>query len=181
MQQSSSSIAPTIVTGLVTSFQYHKSVAERAVAQVTEDHLHLALDADTNSIAVVMQHIAGNLRSRWTDFLTADGEKPWRDRDAEFVDAHRSRADLLRDWEGGWACLLDALGSLREADLARTIVIRGEAMPVPVAACRSLAHTAYHVGQIVQLARHFAGDNWRILTIPRGASQAYNQQHWGRG
>ena len=161
------------------TFAYHKRLADGAIAQVADDRLRQPLDEHTNSIAVVMRHVAGNLRSRWTDVLTTDGEKPWRDRDGEFVDTYPDRAAIVADWESGWACLFESLGRLTDGDLGRTVVIRGEAMPLAVAATRSLGHTCYHVGQIVILARHHAGPTWTTLTVPRGGSARYNQTHWG--
>jgi uncharacterized damage-inducible protein DinB len=165
----------------IASFQYHKKLADRAVVQVSDEALRRPLDANTNSIAVIMKHVAGNLRSRWTDFLSTDGEKPWRNRDDEFVDAFASRQELLDAWEAGWACAIDALAALAEADLERTVMVRGEPHSVALAVERSLAHTSYHVGQIVLLARHWAGDVWETLTIPRGGSAVYNQAAWGGG
>jgi uncharacterized damage-inducible protein DinB len=165
--------------GAVASFRYHKNLADRAVAQLSDDALRRALDEHTNSIAVIMKHVGGNLRSRWTDFLTTDGEKPWRNRDDEFVDAFASRDEVLAAWEAGWTALFDALQSLTQADMGRTVTIRGEPHSVALATERSLAHTCYHVGQIVILARHWAGDKWETLTIPRGASATHNQSVWG--
>jgi hypothetical protein len=162
----------------VVSFRYHKNLADRAVAQVSDDALHRPLDAHTNSIAVIMKHVAGNLRSRWTDFLTTDGEKPSRNRDDEFVDTFTSRTQLLATWDGGWACAFGAIEALAESDVARTVTVRGEPHSVALAVERSLAHTCYHVGQIVLLARHWAGDAWETLTIPRGGSAAHNQAVW---
>src|SRR3954454_16389411 len=113
------------LAAIINAFEANKRLADQAVEQVAEEKLHLALDANTNSIAVIMKHVAGNLRSRWTDFLTTDGEKPSRNRDDEFVDSFASRADLLESWEGGWACLLGALRGLKPEDLGRTVTIRG--------------------------------------------------------
>lgn len=163
----------------VVSFRYHKNLADRAVAQVSDEALRRTIDANTNSIAVIMKHVAGNLRSRWTDFLTSDGEKPWRNRDDEFVDRFVSRKELCDAWESGWAAVLGALDALSEADLERTVTVRGEPHTLELATARSLAHTSYHVGQIVLLARHWAGDAWETLTIPRGGSAAHNQMAWG--
>jgi hypothetical protein len=163
----------------VVSFRYHKNIADRAVTRVSDDALRRVLDVHTNSIAVIMKHIGGNLRSRWTDFLSTDGEKPWRNRDDEFVDTFASRDEVLAAWEVGWAALFEALECLTEADLERTIFIRGEPHNVALATERSLAHTCYHVGQIVILARHWAGDAWTTLTIPRGGSAAHNAAAWG--
>jgi hypothetical protein len=127
-----------------------------------------------------MKHIAGNLTSRWTDFLTADGEKPGRNRDSEFVDSFSSRAELLEFWERGWACLTRTLKSLMPDDLGKTVFIRGEPHSVPLALQRSLGHTCYHIGQIVQVARIHAGEKWKVLTIPRGGSEQFNKGNWGQ-
>ncbi len=173
-------IAAEFLAAAINAFEANKRLAERAVEQVPDDKLHVALDAHTNSIAVIMKHVAGNLSSRWTDFLTTDGEKPWRHRDDEFVDTFGSRAELLQAWERGWACLFTALKGLEREDLEKTAVIRGEPHSVPLALQRSLGHTCYHIGQIVQLARIHAGEQWNTLTIPRGASEQFNKAHWGQ-
>jgi uncharacterized damage-inducible protein DinB len=172
--------AAAFLAAIVNAFEANKRLADRAVAQVPDDRLHTALDANTNSVAVIMKHVAGNLTSRWTDFLTTDGEKPWRDRDDEFAAAFADRAELLAAWEAGWACLLTALRALTPDDLGKTVTIRGEPHTVPLALARSLGHTCYHVGQIVQVARVHAGDDWTTLTIPRGGSAAFNETNWGR-
>ena len=161
------------------AYRYHKLLADRAIGQTSDEALRRPLDEHTNSIAAIMKHVAGNLRSRWAEFLTSDGEKPDRDRDAEFVDDFADRAELIAYWEAGWKTLLDSLAALNPEDMGRTVTIRGEAFSVPAALARSLAHTAYHVGQIVQLARHWAGEEWETLTIPRGKSQKFNQAAWG--
>jgi hypothetical protein len=173
-------LAADFLSAVADAFAANKRLADRAVAQVPDDKLHAALDPHTNSIAVVMKHVAGNLTSRWTDFLTTDGEKPWRDRDGEFVDAFGSRAEVLDCWERGWACLFGALAGLTTEDLGRTVTIRGEPHSVPLAVARSLGHTCYHVGQIVQVARVHAGDKWNTLTIPRGGSEQFNKASWGQ-
>ena len=163
------------------SFAKDKASAEKAIAQVPDAKMHEPLTADTNSIVVIMKHIAGNLKSRWTDFLTTDGEKDWRNRDQEFVDDFGSRQELMEFWEAGWECVFDALEALQPSDLAKTVQIRGVDHSVPLAMCRSATHTAYHVGQIMLIARIHAGSEWKTLTIERGKSAEYNQQHWGRG
>jgi uncharacterized damage-inducible protein DinB len=173
-------IAAEFVSATINAFEANKKLADRAVEQVPEDKLHAALDENTNSIAVIMKHVAGNLTSRWTDFLTADGEKPWRNRDDEFVDTFASRAELLEAWERGWSCLFQALRGLKAEDLGKTVTIRGEPHSVPLALERSLGHTCYHVGQIVQVARIHAGEKWNTLTIPRGGSEPFNKAHWGQ-
>jgi len=173
-------IAAAFLAAVVNTFEANKRLADRAIEQVTDLWLHVALDENTNSIAVIMRHVAGNLQSRWTDFLTTDGEKPCRNRDEEFVEEFRCRAELLATWERGWACLFKTLASLTLEDLEKTVLIRGEPHSVPLALQRSLGHLCYHVGQIVQLARYHCGDNWTTLTIPRGGSEAFNRANWGR-
>jgi hypothetical protein len=173
-------IANEFLSAILNAFEANKRLADRAVEQVPDDKLHAALDPNTNSIAVIMKHVAGNLASRWTDFLTADGEKPWRNRDGEFAGSFTSRAELLEFWERGWACLFQTLKSLGQEDLEKTVVIRGEPHSVPLALARSLGHTCYHIGQIVQVARVHAGEKWRTLTIPRGGSEQFNQANWGQ-
>ena len=157
-------------------FGYYKQLADRAMAQVADEHLFCTLDAEANSIAIVVKHMAGNMRSRWTDFLTTDGEKPTRDRDSEFAAPAATRAALLADWESGWAALFGALEPLRDADLGRTVTIRGEAHSVMQAINRQVAHYAHHVGQIVLLAKHHACDHWQSLSVPRNRSAEFNAQ-----
>ena len=157
-------------------FRYYKKLAERAMEQVTDEQLFATLDEEANSIAIVVKHVAGNLRSRWTDFLTTDGEKPNRDRDAEFVDPPDSRKALLEVWEDGWARLFGALERLSDSDLGRTVTIRGEAHSVMQAINRQLAHYPHHVGQIVLLAKHFAHDRWQSLSVPRNRSAEFNKR-----
>jgi uncharacterized damage-inducible protein DinB len=164
---------------IINAFRANKRLADRAVEQVSDDKLHQPLDENTNSIAVIMQHVAGNLLSRWTDFLTTDGEKPTRNRDSEFVDTFNHRQEVLEYWERGWVCLFAALDGLSAEDIGKTVTIRGEPHPVPLAMTRSLGHTCYHIGQIVQLARHFADSDWKTLTIPRGHSEQFNRDNWG--
>ena len=159
-------------------FHYYKKLAERAMAQVPDEHLTTVLDGESNSIAHIVKHLAGNMLSRWTDFLTTDGEKPWRERDGEFVDGTQSREALMELWETGWKACFDALAALGEGDLTGTVTIRGEELTVTRAVLRNLTHAGYHVGQILILARHFAGDDWEVMTIPRGKSEEYNKQVW---
>jgi uncharacterized damage-inducible protein DinB len=149
--------------------------------QLSDEQLRTALDPNTNSVAVIMKHVGGNLKSRWTDFLTSDGDKPWRNRDDEFVDTFQSRDEMMHAWEGGWAVLFATLESLTEADLDREVTIRGEVHSVPLAILRALDHCGYHTGQIVLTARLLVGNNdWQTLTIPRGQSQQFNQRIWKR-
>ncbi len=155
-------------------FRYYKHLGDRAMAQVTDEQLYLTLDREANSIAIVVKHMAGNMRSRWTDFLTTDGEKPSRDRDSEFATPAATREALLADWESGWAAVFGALEPLTDADLGRTITIRGEAHSVMQAINRQVAHYAHHVGQIVLLSKHYACDHWESLSVPRNRSAEFN-------
>jgi hypothetical protein len=160
----------------VSLFRYYKRLGERAMEQVTDEQLFTVLDPEGNSIAVIVKHMAGNMCSRWTDFLTTDGEKPTRDRDSEFVDPPATRKDLLAAWEDGWNRLFTALEPLTDADLGRVVTIRGEAHSVMQAINRQLAHYPNHVGQIVLLAKHFACDHWQSLSVPRNQSVEFNRR-----
>ena len=157
-------------------FRYYKKLAERAMEQVTDEQLFAELDEGSNSIAIIVKHMAGNMRSRWVDFLTADGEKPDRHRDSEFVDPPATREALLQLWEDGWSHVFRALEPLSEEDLARTVTIRGEAHSVMQAINRQVAHYPQHIGQIVMLAKHFAHDHWQSLSIPRNRSAEFNRK-----
>src|SRR5438270_12769 len=156
-------------------FRQYKKWGEGAMAQVSDEQLFAVLDDEMNSIAIIVKHITGNMRSRWTDFLTSDGEKPNRKRDNEFVNPPSTREALMKTWEEGWACVFRALEPLSEADMARTVTIRGEPHSVMQAINRQIAHYAHHVGQIVLLAKHFAHDRWQSLSIPRNRSAEFNQ------
>jgi hypothetical protein len=152
-----------------------KVLADGALAQVPPDRYFTVLSEGGNSVATIVKHLGGNMRSRWTDFLTTDGEKPWRDRDREFeLDGGDSREALQAQWEEGWRVLFAALSPLRAGDEERVIVIRGESMTVSQAIHRQLTHYAYHVGQLVFLAKHFAADEWKTLSVPRGGSKQFN-------
>ena len=157
-------------------FRHYKSLAEGAMEQVADDQLLAVLDSEANSIAVIVKHMSGNLRSRWLDFLTTDGEKPSRDRDAEFEDPPSTRETLLAAWEDGWQCLFTALEPLAEEDLQRTVTIRGKPHSVMQAINRQIAHYAYHCGQIVLLAKHYQNREWKSLTIPRRKSEEFNRR-----
>jgi hypothetical protein len=156
-------------------FRYYKTLAERAMQQVSDEQLFTTLDSEANSIALIAKHMVGNMRSRWTDFLTTDGEKPDRNRDSEFIQPPATREELMSRWEDGWMYVFRALEPLSDADLGRTVTIRGEAHSVMQAVNRQVAHYACHVGQIVFLAKHFAHDNWQSLTIPRNRSAEFDQ------
>lgn len=163
------------LTDAVLQFRKLKTSADKALAQVTDEQFFVRLDAESNSLALIVKHVAGNLRSRWTDFLTSDGEKPDRRRDLEFEpEAADTRAELMRKWEHGWQCLFDALAPLTLEDLPRTVLIRHEPHTVMQAINRQLTHYAGHVGQIIFLAKHFASDRWQPLTVRRGESEETN-------
>ena len=157
-------------------FRYYKKLAERAMAQCTDENLFAVIDAESNSIAIIVKHMAGNMRSRWMDFLTSDGEKPDRNRDTEFEDAPKTRAALMELWERGWKYVFDALEPLTDADLGRSVTIRTEPHSVMQAINRQVAHYAHHVGQIVFLAKHLtakATGKWDSLSVPRGQSKQF--------
>jgi hypothetical protein len=161
-------LAAHVLEDAVVQFQTLKKMADRAIAQVDDEQFFTVLDPESNSIAIIVKHIAGNQRSRWTEFLNSDGEKPDRNRDAEFeTDSKATREDLLRRWEEGWACLWEAVRPLEPRDLMRTVKIRGEDYTVLMAINRQLTHYAAHIGQIVFLAKHFRSGEWRTLSIPR--------------
>jgi hypothetical protein len=164
------------LTDALAVFHAYKKLGEGAIAQVTDEQLTVVLDAEMNSIAQIVKHMAGNMRSRWTDFLTTDGEKPNRERETEFVDPPASRASVLALWDAGWRLVFAALEPLSDEDLARVVQIRGERHSVMQAINRQMTHYAYHAGQIVLLAKHFRGSEWRSLSIPRGASTRYEAQ-----
>lgn len=172
-------IVDDFIASTIGSYESHLDWANRAVEQVPNAKMHEALCENTNSLVVVMKHVSGNLRSRWTDFLTTDGEKPWRNRDQEFVDDFESREQLMEYWQGGWDTVFETLNSLSAEDLAKTVTIRGHEHTVPKAIQRSLAHTGYHVGQIIMLARFHCGDEWETITIARGDSERFNKKNWG--
>lgn len=166
-----------IIEAFAAEFRRHRNYARDATAQLPFELLRVALDPEINSIAVVMKHVGGNLRSRWTEPFTTDGEKVWRNRDTEFVDDFADRAALETAWNAGWDVLEGSLATFTDTDLGRTLTIRGEAHTLALALTRSLAHSAYHVGQVVQIARALAsreGLAWKTLTIPRGGSARFN-------
>ncbi len=163
----------------LTMFRQYKKMTEAAMAQVKDEALTAALDEESNSIATIVKHMAGNMRSRWTDFLTSDGEKPDRHRDSEFVLPPATREDVLKAWEQGWSLVFAALEPLSDADLGRTVMIRGEAHSVMQAINRQMAHYACHCGQIIFLAKHLAHENWTSLTVPRNRSAELNRKMIG--
>jgi Protein of unknown function (DUF1572) len=159
----------------LSSFRAYKKLAEKAIEQISEEEFFIALDAESNSIALIMKHIAGNLLSRWTDFLTSDGEKPNRNRDMEFViESDNSKAELMAYWERGWQTLFSALEPLQPADFEKIVKIRGEDHTIVQAINRQLTHYSYHIGQIVFLAKHFRSADWKSLSVPKNRSAEFN-------
>lgn len=157
------------------SFRNYKKLAERAIEQVSDEDFFAVIDAEANSIAVIVKHIAGNLRSRWSDFLIADGEKPDRNRDTEFEMIGDTRATLMEFWEAGWKTLFNAIEPLSTDDFSRTITIRGQEHTIVEAINRQLTHYAYHIGQIVFLSKHFRSADWKTLSVPKNRSQEFNK------
>ena len=165
-----------ILAATIDEFQKIKKLADKATEQLSDEQLRVAIDPDANSAAVIMRHMAGNMRSRWVDFMTSDGEKPSRMRDQEFEDPAQTRAELMAEWEHGWQCVFTALTPLTDADLQRTVIIRGEPHSVYKAMSRQVTHYAGHAYQILFLAKHLLGPGWKTLSIPRGQSEEFNRR-----
>jgi hypothetical protein len=157
-------------------FEYYKQLGEKTFDQISDEKLFWQPNAESNSIAIIVKHLWGNMMSRWTDFMTTDGEKESRQRDAEFENDLKSRAALIQKWEEGWACLFSALDSLKEEDLSKIVYIRNQGHTVMEAINRQLAHYPYHVGQIVFIGKLVQDENWKSLSIPKGNSKAYNKE-----
>ena len=164
----------SIIDSIAGEYKRYKALAEGALSQLTDDQLVAPAPGGGNAIATICWHVGGNLRSRFTDFLISDGEKPWRRREEEFQSRSITRPELLAHWESGWSALLATLATLTDADLSREVTIRGQALRVDEALHRSLAHTTYHVGQVVYAARVLCGTGWHFLSIPPGQSEAFN-------
>jgi len=161
-------------------FEYYKSLGEKTFNQLTFEELQKEFVEDSNSICIIVKHLVGNMLSRWTHFLTEDGEKQWRHRDLEFVDTYISKEAVIEDWNKGWKCLFDALNELTEADLEHIIYIRNQGHTVTEAINRQLSHYPYHVGQIVFLGKLIKGKDWQSLSIPKGNSSKYNEEKFGK-
>ncbi|MBF9141014.1 DUF1572 family protein [Hymenobacter properus] len=173
-------MAPDYLTSVRKQFEYYKLLGDQTFAQVPDEALFWQYNAESNSIAIIVQHLWGNMLSRWTDFLTSDGEKQWRNRDAEFEAHILTRDDLLAKWEAGWACLFTALDSITEANQGTTVYIRNQGHSITEAINRQLAHYPYHVGQIVFLGKMALDSQWHSLSIPRGHSQGYNAEKFAQ-
>lgn len=165
----------TVLSSIESEMRRYQRLGDGSLRQLDAEALTRRPPGDGNSVAAIVWHIAGNLRSRFTDLLTTDGEKPWRDRESEFAAREVSAAEVRAKWEDGWGVLFRTLGTLSDADLGRTVVIRGQSLSVLEALHRSMAHASYHVGQIVFLARSLRGDRWEWLSIPPGKSDEYNR------
>lgn len=171
------SVASDYLHDAVSSFKAYKQLADRAIEQVNDEEFFVTLDAEANSVAIIMKHIAGNMLSRWTDFLTSDGEKPDRNRDMEFViEDNATKEAVLAYWERGWQAVFNAIEPLQPTDLEKTVPIRGEAHTIVQAINRQMTHYAYHIGQIVFLAKHFRSSEWKSLSIPRNKSSDFNSK-----
>ena len=161
-------------------FAYYRMLGEKSIERIPDDRLYHAVNDDSNSVWTIVKHLSGNMLSRWTDFLTSDGEKEWRDRDREFVNDATDRAGLMETWNRGWDCLFHALDGLKEEDLSKTVLIRNEVHSVMEAVHRQLAHYPYHVGQIVFIAKMYSHGGWTSLSIPKGGSDAFNEERFGK-
>ena len=170
------SVATSFLQSAIKRLSYYKKLGDKTFAQLDESDFHFQPNAESNSMAIIVQHMAGNMLSRWTDFLTTDGEKEWRKRDAEFEEQNLSKKQLLDLWEKGWNCCLDTLAALTEEDLLKTIYIRNEGLLVVDAINRQLAHYPYHVGQIIYVGKIIKNKNWHNLSIAKGNSDDFNRQ-----
>ena len=164
----------------IKQFEYYKILGEKTFAQVNDEQLFQQLNDESNSIAIIVKHLWGNMLSRWTNFLTTDGEKEWRNRDAEFENTLTTREDVLKLWNEGWACFFAALNSITNEDLDKIIYIRNQGHTIAEAINRQLAHYPYHIGQIVFLGKVFCNDNWKSLSIPKGNSSVYNAEKFAK-
>ncbi len=175
------SIGSSFLQSAIKRLTYYKELGDKTFAQLTDADFHFQPNEASNSIAIIIQHTAGNMLSRWTDFLTSDGEKEWRNRDTEFEEQHLSKQQLISIWDSGWKCVLDTLNTLTEDDLLKTIYIRSEGLLVVDAINRQLAHYPYHFGQIIYLAKIIKNENWQNLSIAKGHSAQFNQQMHTKG
>ena len=169
------------LTSIIKQFQYYKLLGDKTFTQISDNDIHWQFNEGSNSVAIIVKHLVGNMLSRWTNFLTEDGEKTWRHRDDEFVDSFASKEEMLASWENGWQCLFNAIEPLIEANLEHIIYIRNLGHTVTEAINRQLAHYAYHTGQIVHLGKMINGNAWESLSIPKGNSTAYNKNKFAKG
>ena len=168
------------LTSSIKLFYYYKKLAEGAISQLNDEEIRVKPNDASNSIGLIVHHLSGNMLSRWTDFLTSDGEKQWRDRDAEFDVDYKNKADMMEAWDNGWTCLFKALEPLKPEDLSRLIFIRNEGQPVMEAIQRQLAHYSSHIGQIIYQAKAIKGDAFKTLSIPKGESGSFNKDKFSQ-
>jgi len=173
-------IAKIFLDSAIKRLSYYKELGDKTLAQLTAEQLHWQPAGEPNSIYLIIKHLSGNMLSRWTNFLTTDGEKPWRNRDTEFEEGNASHEEVLETWEAGWECMMDTLESLQPEDLEKTVMIRNEPHIVLDAINRQLSHVPYHVGQIVYIGKMIQKENWHSLSIPRGKSQDFNKEKFGK-
>ncbi|MEZ4841404.1 MAG: DUF1572 domain-containing protein [Flavobacteriaceae bacterium] len=164
----------------IKQFESYKNLGEKTFEQLTDKHLHWQYNDDSNSIAIVVKHMVGNMLSRWTNFLTEDGEKEWRQRDAEFEGSYTNKTEMIQAWQKGWQCLFDAIKPLQPKDLEKIVYIRNQGHTVTEAINRQLCHYAYHVGQLVYIGKLIKGSDWKSLSIPKNQSDAYNKEKFGQ-
>jgi hypothetical protein len=162
-------------------FAYYKMLGEKVFEQLDDEQLFLQPNSESNSISTIVKHLWGNMLSRWTDFLHTDGEKAWRNRDAEFENDICSRKEMMEKWESGWKCVFDALNATKEVELSTIVYIRNQGHTIMEVYHRQLAHYAYHIGQIVHIGKSLKGTDWQSLSIPRGKSDEFNQTHFAKG
>ena len=165
---------------IIAEFKRYKSLGDKSFSQLSEEEIHWRPNDDSNSIAIIVKHMVGNMLSRWTHFLTEDGEKSWRQRDREFVDPYSTKEEMLSAWESGWNCVFDALKQINSQNFDTKVTIRGEEHSIPEALNRQLGHYAYHTGQIVTTAKGLLGANWQSLSIPKGKSEDFNRSMFGK-
>ncbi|MCK7591151.1 DUF1572 domain-containing protein [Subsaxibacter sp. CAU 1640] len=168
------------ISGVLKQFNYYKSLGDKTFEQLSFEDMNYQPNHDSNSISIIVKHMVGNMLSRWTNFLTEDGEKPWRNRDEEFESTYTTKEELLQEWEKGWKCLFDAIAPLSDDDLNTIVYIRNEGHTVAEAIFRQLGHYPYHVGQITYIGKLLKGDAWQSLSIPKGASKSYNQDKFNK-
>ncbi|MCK0109871.1 DUF1572 domain-containing protein [Flavobacteriaceae bacterium S0825] len=168
------------LSSIIKQFEYYKSLGDKTFEQLSNEHIHWQYNNESNSVAIIVKHIVGNMLSRWTNFLTEDGEKIWRERDKEFIDTYNYKEDMLMDWNKGWECLFEAIKPLEENQLEQIIYIRNQGHTVTEAINRQLAHYSYHIGQIVFLGKMITNNHWKPLSIPKGKSSSYNQEKFAK-
>ena len=169
------SLSEKYLTSAIKEFHRYKAMGDKTFARLNDQEIHRRSNDESNSIAIIAKHMVGNMLSRWTNFLTEDGEKPWRERDAEFEDPYSSKKEMLEAWEKGWQCVFDALDTIDESNFQNDFFIRGEKHNIFEAVNRQLAHSAYHTGQIIMTAKNILGDKWQSLSIPKGRSREFNK------